>query len=519
MGMAIGFGFVGLVGLFASVAMVVVAILTLVRGLTIPAGRRRGPTCGACGHGIDIRSSAGLCQECGKDLHAVGVATPSMAVAFRSAPVAVYGAWLALASSLGVIVAYVGVTIWTVSSIAGGTFATSAIAETSTLTPVGDRATPYELVVETELQQTFNFNAAANATPGAGAVEGTIELTDAQGGDLPRMTITLPASSWRITTAEERPADADVQIGGETFDAESIDRFLGEIGVPEDPARWEDAQAIYEGLQNGLSDIVDFEILIGDASATASRFRTFNVTWDTSVTDGGQDRYTSDVTLQNTGVAAQDREIYAVKVSADLTDGAFASLNTAAGEAVFRLRQPGTAVDTAVMTVDFETQAWEVATGAARARSAAEDVAIDAGPFDGTEADTGPSARLVRSGVTVDAAAFEALFLAAGIEVDGEIDADAAALEIGSDEAFATDGFMFHETLASPTTMNAGDVSPADRFVSMGPTYAAANPFADLSLGSVLAALLSLTVWVAITVAGLVLIGLRRKSMRAASPA
>lgn len=149
MGTTFGFMIFSLLFPLAGLALLVWAVLTIVRTVTLPRGGAREPACERCKYAV--AGVAGfICPECGSDLRSVGIITPAIEVSRRGSLAAAILAWTFLWSLLG----YFGLMatfmfIGFSAAMGGGNTITSW---THTLTPNSPLYASVELEYESDWQ-------------------------------------------------------------------------------------------------------------------------------------------------------------------------------------------------------------------------------------------------------------------------------------------------------------------------------------------------------------------------------
>ena len=207
--------FFGLLSMIGFPLAIVLAIMTLVRGLRIPRARRDGATCGKCGYSIDISATNGTCSECGSSLANVGVASPQLAAKFRTSALQVYGSWMLLSCVLG---GFAGYAAMLISMSTSGVFTAAGPAPMTTttsfgLTPKHDRT----YVVDVEADVMFDINV------GSPTGEMRVELRDLFPSEAtivpaPVLSVSVETLRWTIAAGE----GGELLESGTSFDDAAV---------------------------------------------------------------------------------------------------------------------------------------------------------------------------------------------------------------------------------------------------------------------------------------------------------
>lgn len=273
-----------LVGLGA----VMLSVLTLVRGLRIPSGRRGGPTCGRCGYGVSLAMPQDRCPECGVSMEVVGIPTPLLMARARVGPVQLYTSWGVLAGFFGLMIGYM---IFFVTAFAtAGSFGTVRSMSTVRLTPSRFEGTPtYALRVDADLIEdgswgeptadTTNEPGKMPTTVVPSGLDGTITIELLRPGDplaggesgeemvaAGSLAIELAMMNWTL-----RDAGGAVVDGGTGVGLEALGGLYERAGLAFDDEERVDAghliAMVNQGLEFGAwgfdseleSTLVDFE--------------------------------------------------------------------------------------------------------------------------------------------------------------------------------------------------------------------------------------------------------------------
>ena len=167
-----------------TIAMLVVAIRALIRGVTLPRGGVTQASCENCQYPVAGLSSF-ACPECGKDLRSSGIITPSMEARRRGSMLGALAGWTYIVLFVGLFVVGIVGTL----SVRRAVMTVAATTTTQTW-PVTLNSSPGSLTLEQEY---------LTAPDGSQIDPVTLSPVDA---DFPSLELDTTGGTWTMTGAD-----------------------------------------------------------------------------------------------------------------------------------------------------------------------------------------------------------------------------------------------------------------------------------------------------------------------------